>query len=85
MLSATNVLLIDDTWTTGSNAQSAAFALKDAGASTVGFVVIGRYVAREYEDHGARLDALPRPFRWETCAHHDGPPTPEAWRVGVGR
>jgi adenine/guanine phosphoribosyltransferase-like PRPP-binding protein len=85
MLPATNVLLIDDTWTTGSNAQSAAFALKDAGASSVGFVVIGRYIVRDYEDHGARLDARPLPFRWETCAHHIGPPTAEVWRAIAGR
>lgn len=65
-----DVLLIDDTWTTGSNAQSAAFTLKEAGAQGVVLVVLARYVNRDYLDHGARLDALPRPFSWDTCAVH---------------
>jgi hypothetical protein len=33
-----DVLLIDDTWTTGASAQNAAWALKQAGAETVGYV-----------------------------------------------
>lgn len=35
-------MLIDDTWTTGASTQSAAYALKAAGARRVGVVVIGR-------------------------------------------
>ena len=65
-----NVLLIDDTWTTGANVQSAAAALKTAGANRVGVLVIGRHVRDEYQDHAQRLKALPRPFDWETCALH---------------
>jgi hypothetical protein len=37
------VLLVDDTWT-GSSAQSAAAALREAGADAVALVVIGRYI-----------------------------------------
>ncbi|MFM9611544.1 hypothetical protein ACSCBZ_37315 [Streptomyces niveiscabiei] len=38
-----NVLLIDDTWTTGNHAQSASAALKAAGAGSVAVVVLGRH------------------------------------------
>lgn len=38
------VLLLDDTWTTGSTAQSAAMALKRAGAVSVAAVVLGRHL-----------------------------------------
>jgi hypothetical protein len=38
------VLLLDDTWTTGSRAQSAAAALKLAGAVRVVVVVLGRHL-----------------------------------------
>lgn len=36
-----SVLLIDDTWTTGASARSAAASLKQAGASIVAAVIIG--------------------------------------------
>jgi hypothetical protein len=38
------VLLLDDTWTSGSSAQSAVIALKRAGAGAVAAVVLGRHV-----------------------------------------
>lgn len=38
------VLIIDDTWTTGAHAQSAAAALKAAGARGVGILAIGRWM-----------------------------------------
>jgi hypothetical protein len=38
------VLLLDDTWASGASAQSAAVALKRAGARAVAVVVIGRHV-----------------------------------------
>lgn len=63
-----SVLLIDDTRTTGANAQSAAGALKEAGASEVGVVVVGRHIHNHYENNAARLQALPRPFEWTRCA-----------------
>jgi predicted amidophosphoribosyltransferase len=62
------VLLIDDTWTKGANAQSAAAALKAAGAETVAAVVIGRYVNRGWRQNDRRLRGLPRPFDWRSCA-----------------
>ncbi len=38
------VLLLDDTWASGASAQSAAVALKRAGARAVAVVIIGRHV-----------------------------------------
>jgi predicted amidophosphoribosyltransferase len=69
-LTGTSVLLIDDTWTTGANARSAAAALKQAGAAVVAAVVIGRHLHREYGDNDHQLRALPSPFDWEGCALH---------------
>jgi len=39
-----DVLLVDDTWVSGASAQSAAIALKRAGADRVAVVVLGRHV-----------------------------------------
>jgi hypothetical protein len=39
-----SVLLVDDTWVSGSSAQSAVVALRRAGARTVAVVVLGRHV-----------------------------------------
>jgi predicted amidophosphoribosyltransferase len=62
------VLLIDDTWTTGASAQSAAAALAQAGAGPVAAVVIGRHINREWHENDRRLRAIARPFDWERCA-----------------
>jgi hypothetical protein len=68
------VLLIDDTWTTGSSAQSAAAALKDAGAGPVAAVVIGRHLNRGWHENDRRLRGITRPFDWSSCALcSDGP------------
>jgi hypothetical protein len=66
-LSGQPVLLIDDTWTTGANAQSAAAALKRAGAGPVAAVVLGRHVTRGWHENDRHLRALP-PFDWQRCA-----------------
>jgi predicted amidophosphoribosyltransferase len=62
------VLLIDDTWTTGASAQSAAAALRRAGAGSVAAVVIGRHVNREWDENDRRLSAMSQPFDWRRCA-----------------
>jgi hypothetical protein len=69
-LSGESVLLIDDTWTTGANAQSASGALKTTGAGPVGVLVMGRHIHEDYQNNAERLRALPRPFDWNTCALH---------------
>ncbi|HWF82169.1 MAG TPA: phosphoribosyltransferase [Streptosporangiaceae bacterium] len=60
------VLLVDDTWTTGASAQSAAMALRGAGARSVATVVIGRHIGQP------ALDLAAMPFRTEICAEHYG-------------
>jgi hypothetical protein len=77
---AASVLLLDDTWVSGASAQSAAAALKQAGARHVAVVVVGRHV--NPDDLAARsLLAGLAPARYDpsTCAvhlrpHHDAPP-----------
>jgi len=76
-MSGESVLLLDDTWTSGGHAQSAAHALTAAGAQQVALVVIGRHVRRDFEPVqgsgetcGEILDALPADFDWATCAVH---------------
>ena len=62
-----SVLLVDDTWTTGANVQSAAVALKGAGAGRVAALVIGRYVNRDWGDNDQHLRSMPA-FDWDACA-----------------
>ena len=59
-----DVLLLDDTWTTGASAQSACAALRLAGARSVAIVVLGRHVS------AARLPAAAMPFRPSRCTVH---------------
>jgi adenine/guanine phosphoribosyltransferase-like PRPP-binding protein len=44
-LGALTVLVVDDSVVTGARAQSAAAALRLAGAEVVGVVVLGRFLA----------------------------------------
>ena len=62
------MLLIDDTWTTGASAQSAAAALKQAGAGAVVALVIGRHLKRDWHENDRRLRGIARPFDWCRCA-----------------
>ena len=64
------VLLIDDTWTTGGNAQSAALALRaaGAGAAKVAIVVVGRHFDRSFrycETYYQQAKAVK--FTWDSC------------------
>jgi predicted amidophosphoribosyltransferase len=71
------VLLIDDTWTTGASAQSAAATLKKAGSGPIAAVVIGRHLHRDWGDNDRRLRALSSPFDWKCCAHCAPPSAPD--------
>jgi len=66
-LPGTAVLLVDDTWTTGASAQSAALALLEAGASRVSAVVIGRHLNPGWYDNKRRLEALRGGFDFSMC------------------
>jgi len=56
-----SVLLLDDTWTSGASATSAAAALRLAGARSVAVVVLGRHL-------DAAVPAMP--YRAQLCAVH---------------
>ncbi|HET7015671.1 MAG TPA: hypothetical protein VFI65_17260 [Streptosporangiaceae bacterium] len=76
------ILLLDDTWTTGASAQSAAMALRRAGARSVATVVLGRHVNPEHINpefesirtpgtrppHAFYLKGMP--YLLESCAVH---------------
>jgi hypothetical protein len=64
-----NVLLIDDTWATGNHVQSAAAALKAAGAGSVAVLVLGRHLNSSYGDTATHVEqARLRRFSWDSCA-----------------
>jgi hypothetical protein len=66
-----SVLLLDDTWVSGASAQSAAAALKLAGAGRVALVVLGRHV-NPGDPRVARFAAglAPGPYDPAACAVH---------------
>jgi hypothetical protein len=66
-----DVLLIDDTWVSGASAQSAAAALKLAGARRVAVVVLGRHL-NPADPRAAQLLARlrPGPYDRSECAVH---------------
>lgn len=53
-----HVLLIDDTWTSGGHAQSAAIALHQAGASRVSLLAVARWINEEFADNESFLRKL---------------------------
>ena len=63
-LPGARVALLDDTWTTGASAQSAAAALRLAGAQSVAVIVLGRHLLPE--------PGLPA-FEMGRCAVHQCP------------
>jgi hypothetical protein len=65
------VLLLDDSWVSGASAQSAAAALKRAGARHVAVVVLGRHVDPADPLGGPLAARLgPRPYDPAGCAVH---------------
>jgi hypothetical protein len=72
-VTGTRVLLLDDTFTSGSAVFSAAAALRRAGATVVGPVVIGRFVDPTWPPSVELLEWL-RPRRWDAgrCARCAG-------------
>lgn len=46
-----HVILVDDTWARGGHAQSAAYALKAAGATKVSTLILARWLKMDWPDH----------------------------------
>lgn len=73
-----HVLLLDDVWTTGSNAQSAALALRRSGARAISVMVVGRWINPAYppvmrflERHGGNgFDPSACPVTGGRCSGH---------------
>jgi len=53
-----HVLLIDDTWTGGGHAQSAALALRRAGAAHVSLLVVARWIREDFGENAKFLREL---------------------------
>lgn len=71
-LRGAHVLLLDDTWTTGSRVQSVSYALKLAGAERVAAVVLGRHANPEWDGWKPIIREIKdRAFRLDSCLVHD--------------
>jgi hypothetical protein len=77
-IAGASVLLLDDTWTSGASAVSAAAALRIAGARRVAVVVLGRHLDAAAAASGRFSPAL-MPFQPRLCAVHQ---PPAAHRLG---
>jgi hypothetical protein len=53
-LTGQHVLILDDTWTTGANAQSAVLSARRAGAAAVSVMVVGRWLRPDF-GHNAQF------------------------------
>ena len=53
-----HVLVVDDTWATGGHAQSAALALRSAGAARVSVLVVARWLKEDYRDNKQFIASL---------------------------
>ena len=66
-LAGRHVLVVEDTWVSGAKAQSVAVALKDASASVVTVLAIGRWLRYDWKDHKAFIDSLCQPYDALVC------------------
>ncbi|MGQ0840517.1 hypothetical protein [Actinokineospora sp.] len=62
-----HVLLVEDTWTSGAKAQSAAVTLHDAGAKWVTVLCVARWCRDDWEDHKLLLDRCADPYDAMVC------------------
>ncbi|HYQ68602.1 hypothetical protein [Actinophytocola sp.] len=62
-----HVLVVEDTWVSGDKAQSAALALKAAGATRVTVLCVTRWLRYDWEDHRALIETLDEPYDAARC------------------
>jgi hypothetical protein len=62
-----HVLLIDDTWVTGTKLQSAAVTLHQAGATRVTALCVARWCRDDWQAHRELLDSCTLPYDALTC------------------
>ncbi|QLY30128.1 phosphoribosyltransferase [Nocardia huaxiensis] len=65
-----NVLIVDDTWTTGASAQGAAVAVKQAGASSATVLCVDRWLRCDWSDHQALINSLSGSYDALRCPMH---------------
>jgi hypothetical protein len=68
-LEAERVLLLDDTFTTGARAQSAASAINNGGGNVIAIVTVGRVIDPNFAPHVEEYweRQRRRPFDFATC------------------
>lgn len=62
-----HVLVVEDTWVSGDRAQSAALALKGAGAMCVTILCVTRWLRYDWPDHRELIDTLTDPYDATRC------------------
>lgn len=62
-----HVLVVDDTWVSGAKSQSAALALKDAGAARVTILCVTRWLRHDWPDHRQLIETLDEPYDAMRC------------------
>jgi hypothetical protein len=62
-----HVLVVEDTWVSGDKAQSAALALKAAGAACVTILSVTRWLRYDWEDHRELIATLTEPYDAARC------------------
>ncbi|MGJ7907882.1 hypothetical protein ACOQFL_15540 [Actinopolyspora sp. H202] len=66
-----HVLLVEDTWTSGAKVQSAAVALREAGADHVTALCAARWCRHDWESHRWLLDSRTEPYDAYVCPVSD--------------
>lgn len=74
LLGVSNVILLDDVYTTGARAQSASYALRKAGVNVVALVAIGRRYNLDFDEAVSALweESAQRPFAWDLATRLEG-------------
>lgn len=62
-----HVLIIEDTWVSGTKIQSAAVAVKQAGAASVTGLCVARWCRSDWSDHQRLLDSCVDPYNAALC------------------
>lgn len=62
-----HVLVAEDTWVSGDKAQSAALALKAAGATCVTVLCVTRWLRYDWPDHRQLIESLVEPYNAARC------------------
>ncbi len=67
IIAGRHVLVVDDTWVSGGKVQSAALALKAAGAAVVTIVCVARWLSYRWDEHRPLINSLRDPYDALRC------------------